>query len=210
MLMSVTSFSQAKRERCNCPENSFAGTSPDTSFVLSNGKKILLCGYINPGVKPATYSEFILATCGEPGIIDFWDATETCSIRSVNDTLIVENLVNLPTGKNRAFKETVWSTARIFYMDKLAVRAKTVNRNIPKYSEADITKTLKEYERSTGGISDEKIKLANRLFMAAISGDKKARQYFKACKTRFGKLDGALSEEYSDLSAMLAQWDDQK
>ena len=49
--------------------------------------------------------------------------------------------------------------------------------------------------------------IVNKLFIATISGDKKARQYFKEFKNKFGTLDGAFSEEYNDLTTMLELWD---
>jgi hypothetical protein len=66
---------------------------------------------------------------------------------------------------------------------------------------------LKTYETAKPGLDDSKMEIANKLFIATISGDKKARQYFKEFKSKFGTLDGAFSEEYSDLTAMLELWD---
>jgi hypothetical protein len=51
------------------------------------------------------------------------------------------------------------------------------------------------------------LEIANKLFIATISGDRKARQKFKEFNNKFGTLDGAFKEEYSDLTAMLELWD---
>jgi hypothetical protein len=210
ILSSTITYGQTKDKQCNCPKNDYTGSMPDTTFKLSNGKKIVLCGYKNPDSKQTNYSEFVLAVCGQTKIINFWDATETCYLKTKKDTLFVENLVNLPTGKNRIYKETVWATDKIFFKGPTAIKIYTVNKQISKYTRQDIAKTLKEYETSSGELGDKKMELANRLFVATISGDKKARKYFREFRTRFGKLDGAFSEEYRDLTAMLGQWDKQE
>ncbi len=208
ILSSIFVYGQTNSNVCNCPKNEYVGTKSDTIFKLLNGKQIVLCGYKNPESKPTNYSEFVLAVCGKTKIIDFWDGTETCYLNVKKDTLIVDEIVILPVGNRRTYKATVWATNKIFFVGQSVVKTYTVNKNIPKYHEADIAKTLKEYEISKGTLSDGKMELANRLFIATISGNKKARKYFREFRTRFGELDGAFSEEYSDLSAMLSQWDE--
>ena len=67
-------YGQTNKASCDCPKTQFAGTKVDTTFHLSNGKTIVLCGYKNPHSKPTTFSEFVLSVCGQDSIIDFWDA----------------------------------------------------------------------------------------------------------------------------------------
>lgn len=106
---------QNQKLNCDCPKTQFAGTKADTSFNFSNGKIIVLCGYENPDSKPKTYSEFILAVCGQDTIIDFWDAMMTCRFKVKNDTLLVEHLQYLPTGKDFKYQETVWTIEKIYF-----------------------------------------------------------------------------------------------
>lgn len=200
-------FGQAKKAMCDCPKTQFAGTKADTAFHFSNGKTIVLCGYKNLESKPATFSEFVLSVCGQDTIIDFWGAALYCRLKTKNDTLLVDQLHNLPTGKNFAYQETIWTTEKIYFSGQKTVRKLLVNRKIRKYSPAEIQAVLKEYETAKSGLDDRKMEIANRLFVAAISGDKKARHYFKEFKGKFGTLDGAFSEEYSNLTAMLELWD---
>ncbi|TGE23745.1 hypothetical protein E5K00_00595 [Hymenobacter aquaticus] len=200
-------YGQTKATSCDCPKTQYAGTKSDTTFHLSNGKTIVLCGYKNPDSKPATFSEFILAACGQGKIINFWGATLTCRLRVNKDVLLVDNLRNLPTGKGLKYQETVWTTEKIFFSGQKVIREVTVNRQIRKYSQDEIQTVLKMYKTATPGLNDSKMKLANKLFIATISGNKNARQYFKEFKSRFGTLDGAFAEEYHDLTAMLELWD---
>jgi hypothetical protein len=200
-------YGQTKNVSCDCPKTQYAGTKADTTFHLSNGKTIVLCGYKNPDSKPTTFSEFILSVCGQDKIIDFWGAVLTCRLKINKDTLLVDQLQNLPTGKNFKYQETVWTTEKIFFSGQRVVRKIAVNRQIKKYNHDEIQTVLKTYETAKLGLDDSKMEIANKLFIATISGDKKARQYFKEFKAKFGTLDGAFSEEYRDLTAMLELWD---
>ncbi|MEO6456471.1 MAG: hypothetical protein ABIN97_20510 [Ginsengibacter sp.] len=203
----ATDYGQTKKVSCHCPKTQFAGTKADTTFNLSNGKTIVLCGYKNPDSEPTTFSEFILAVCGQDTIIDFWSAVLTCRLKVHKDTLIVDQLENFPTGKNFKYKEIVWATEKIYFRGQKVVRKFIANRQIRKYNHDEIKAVLNTYETAKYGLDDNKMEIANKLFIATISGDKKARQYFKEFKNKFGTLDGAFAEEYSDLIAMLQLWD---
>ncbi len=200
-------YGQTKNGSCDCPKTQYAGTKADTTFHLSNGKTIVLCGYKNPDSKPTTFSEFILSVCGQDTIIDFWGAVLTCRLKVNKDTLLVDQLQNLPTGKNFKYQETIWTTENIYFSGQKLVRKLVVNRRIRKYSQDEIQSVLKTYEKAKTGLDDSKMEIANKLFIATISGDKKARQYFNEFKSKFGTLDGAFAEEYSDLTAMMELWD---
>ena len=203
----TTLYGQTKKTSCHCPKTQYAGTKADTTFTLSKGKRIALCGYKNPKSKPTTFSEFVLAVCGQDTIIDFWGAVLTCRLKVDKDTLLIDELQNLPTGKNFKYQETVWTTEKIYFRGERIVRKLAVNKQIRKYNQNEIQLVLRTYERAKPGLDDDKMELANKLFIATISGNKKARQYFNEFKNKFGELDGAFSEEYSDLTAMLQLWD---
>jgi hypothetical protein len=200
-------YGQTNKTSCDCPKTQFAGTKAEATFHLSSGKTIVLCGYKNPESKPTTFSEFVLSVCGQDSIIDFWDAALTCQLKVNKDTLLVEQLQNLPTGKNFKFQETIWATEKIYFREQKLIRQIVVNRQIRTYSQDEIQSVLTTYETAKTGLDDSKMEMANKLFIATISGDKKARHYFKEFKSKFGTLDGAFAEEYSDLTAMLALWD---
>lgn len=202
----TSAYGQTKKTSCDCPKTQFAGTKADTTFYLSNGKTIVLCGNKNPDSKPTTFSEFILAVCGQDTIIDFWGAVMTCRLKVKKDSLLVVQLQNLPTGKNFKFQETIWTTEKIYFSGQKLVRKLEVNSQIRKYSLGEIQSVLKTYETATPGLDESKMEIANKLFIATISGDKIARQYFKEFKNKFGPLDGAFAEEYSHLAAMLKLW----
>lgn len=210
LLISASVYGQIRKVSCDCPKTQYAGTKADTTFFLSNGKAIVLCGYRNPDSSPVTFSEFILAVCGQDTIIDFWEAELTCRLKVHDDTLLVDQLQNLPTGKNFRFQETVWATEKIHFSGPKLVRKIVVNREIGGYTREEIQAVLQSYETAKPKIDNSKMEIANKLFVATISGSNKARQYFSEFKTKFGTLDGAFAEEYNALTAMLELWDNKE
>ncbi|WP_438967240.1 hypothetical protein [Flavobacterium sp.] len=194
---------------CKCAENKFTGTKSDTIYNLSNGKSIALCGYRNTENKPVNFSEFVLSVCGQNEVIEFWNATETCNLKVNKDTLYVEELINLPTEKNRKYITTVWNINKIYFENEDVKKTNSLNKKIRKYSKEEILTTLKEYENADQELNEDKMVLVNRLFISIISKNNKAREYFYEFGDKY-KLDGAFSEEYSDLKAMLKLWENQK
>ncbi len=203
-------YGQTKKVSCDCPKTKYAGTKADTTFHLSNGKTIVLCGYKNPDSKPTRFSEFILSVCGQDTIIDFWGAMLICQLKVNKDTLLVDDLRNLPTGINFEYKETVWTTEKIYFSRQKLIRKLVVNRQIRKYSPDEIQTVLKTYEKSSHKLDDSNLNITNKVFIATISGDKKARQYFRQFKSKCGVLEGAVAEEYIKLTTMLELWDRKK
>ena len=194
-------------QRCDCPKTIYAGTKADTIFYLSNGKSIVLCGYKNPESSPTNYSEFVLAVCGVDTIIDFWKALLTCEVRVIKDTLLVVQLENLPLGKNFQYQETPWTFEKIYFYKGNLERKLSINKKITIYSQRQIETVIVDFESQKPEFNDKIMNLANKLFIASISGDKKARKYFFDFPTKFGPLDGAYKEEYMYLTRMLQQWD---
>jgi hypothetical protein len=201
-----TSFGQIKNISCDCPKKYYSDIKEDTIFHFLNGKALVVCGYKNPDV-PITFSEFVIAVCGHDTIIDFWDATLTCRLKFKKDTLCVEELQNLPIGKNFEYQEIVWTTEQIYFDEQNVIKKLFINKQIRKYNQAEIQSVLKEFERAKFGFDENKSVILNRLFIATISGNKIARKYFGEFEHKFGTLDGAYAEEYGDLREMLGVWD---
>ncbi len=207
-ILVCASFQAQTTERtCDCPKTQYAGTKADSIFFLHGEKSIVLCGYKNKNNVPVTYSEFILSVCGQENIIDFWDAMQTCQLKVNHDTLLVEELKFLPSGEYFSFQPTVWIIEKIYFVNEKLVRRVEVNRKIRKYTTKEIQQVLIAFNTAAKGLDDSKMELANKLFIASISDNKKARKYLKDFEHKFGTLDGAFAEEYEDLVGMLELWD---
>lgn len=200
-------YGQTKSDSCNCPSSKYAGTKADTVFHLSTHKSIALCGYKNPDSKPATYSEFVLAVCGKSEIIGFWDALVICQLTVNQNHLVIEQVESLPTGSKFQFQDVIWTIEKLSFDKDVLIRTKEVNRTIKKYNSTQIQTVLAAFEKTKPGITDVKMKIVYQLFMATISGNKKARTYFNTFENKVGTLSGANAEAYTDLKKKLAAWD---
>jgi hypothetical protein len=219
LILSVANFSYSQSQNCNCPPNNFglSNVKADTVFHLSNGKSIALCGSreVNLAKNRLFFQEFVLSVCGEKKIIKFWDAVLVCQLRIKKDTLIVETLDSLPTGKNMQYKWTVWTIERIYFKNNKTVKDFGVNRQIPQYSAQEIQSALKQYERAVkkdeatnnpNRVNNVNMEIADKLFISAISGSKQAATYLKAFKNHFGGLSGEYLEWWVDLMRKLKLW----
>jgi hypothetical protein len=208
---SNTTYSQVGTPTCGCPKNIYAGTKADTTFLLSNGKRISLCGYRDTtlGKGKVYFREFVLSPCGENKIIKFWEALKICKLAVVKDTLYVNTMVDLPIGKRMRSMETVWTIEPIYFVKGKVVRDLRVNTRIPKYNAQQIATVLETYNRAANNNSEATSDLADRLFVSTISGSKTARSYLSTFTKRFSMLDGIYLEYYDELIRMLKLWDEQ-
>lgn len=202
-------FGQKLHPNCSCPKTIYAETHPDTVFYLTNGKSIALCGNRDiETVKGKTlYSEFVLSPCGSDKIIKFWGALKLCQITVVKDTLIVQELINLPVGKNMSYLETIWTVEHIYYDRGIPVTDLCINPQFPKYNESQKNKVLILYKHSPDVNNDNTIEIADKLFISTISGSQQARNYLINFRNKFKTLDGVYLEGYDDLIRMLKLWD---
>jgi len=207
ILTCLTAYGQKSKVSCDCAKSMYAGTKADTTFHMSNGKTIVLCGYKNPESNPTDYSEFILSVCGQDTIIDFWGALKTCRLKVSKDTLLVQEIESLPLGKNFKYIPTHWSTEKIYFKGQKTLRKLFVNRQIRKYSQDEISQVLKTVENAKKGQDVDKEQIEYRLFIATISGNKTARQYFTEYMTKFYPVGAADEEQYDYLVKMLKLWD---
>ncbi|WDF70351.1 hypothetical protein PQ465_08210 [Sphingobacterium oryzagri] len=198
---------QAVAEGCACPENNYAPREAAAVYTFSQGNAIALCGYRITDEPNALYSEFVLSVCGTDQIIDFWDAMTVCRLYMQQDTLHVQTLYELPVGKDFAVEETVFLIEKLSLQGNEIERSMQLNRFLKKYNHSQIQQVLAHYRQLKREPSNEAMSILSRLFVAAISGSKEARQYLVKFRKDFHILDGAYSEAYHELLAMLAQWD---
>jgi hypothetical protein len=211
-IVPVFAFGQNRTPACKCPTSMYSGTKADTIFHLSGNASIVLCGGKDTGIikGKVLYSEFVLSVCGSDKIIKFWGALQLCNLKVRKDRLIVETMVYLPVGKSMAYQETVWTIEHIGVVKNKVVRDSVINPQLPKYIKSQVNGVLNLYKSTPNLNNDKTIELADRLFVSAISNDKKARYYLLNFKNKFTNLDGVYAEEYDTIISMLKLWDDTK
>jgi hypothetical protein len=205
----VVSLGAAEGNCDKCVDSQFAASEPDTTFIFSNGSKLLICGYSELSEGRKIYSEFVLSECGKDSIIDFWSAVEEYEIIFEQDTLQLQKLELLALGNNLEFVKEKWLTEYFFYKNGKLQREIKLNPKV-KYSQSQIDQSLQEYEstqwqKQVGAneeYTEKKMKLANNLMIAAASGSEKAEVYFKEFKSKF-QPDGAYLEWYEQMVELL-------
>lgn len=200
----------ASKGNCDtCAASKYVESEPDTAFTFSNGSKLLICGYLELREGKKIYSEFVLSECGNDSIIDFWSAVEEYEIQFEQDTLQLQKLELLALGNNVELVKEKWLTEYFYYENGKLKREKKLNSEI-KYSQKQIDQSLQEFEsthwQKQNGASEEyteqKMKLANSLMIAAASGSEKAEMYFREFKNKF-QPDGAYLEWYQQMIGLL-------
>jgi hypothetical protein len=205
----IFAFSQ-NMKKCECLKTAHETGNESEVFEFPKGKKIMLCGSINTENGNTNYFEFVLFVCGKQTIIDFWDATKICEVNKVQDTLFVNQTVDLPIGKNFDMEQTVWQVDKLFFVGEQLSIKKTKNRDISLYNEKQIAAIIKTYQATkpiTVDTDDKKIALFSKLFVGTISGDETCRKYFIAFKNDYKIVGTAIEDEYNELIAKLETWD---
>jgi hypothetical protein len=208
LILSHFSFAQKLTIGCNCPLP-YSGGKVDTTFKLSSGYSISLCGsreteYIK---EKTLYEGFVLFECGIDTAIKFWGEVTICDLAVLKDTLFVKTVVSLPVGNNMAAENIYWEIERIYPKDGRMTRDSTVNRFVPRYTASQIVTVLKLYDNTPDQNSEKTADLMDKLLIATISGSEKAKNYLKNFHKKFTLLDGAIFEQYDDDIRMLEEWE---
>lgn len=217
LLISFSLFScQSQERKLSVKGTSYSPISqieqqegPDTIFTFKDGSQISITGYSEMVDGRKLFSEFNLKEYKSNKLIEGWSAIEQCEIFFLNDTLHINQLGLFALGKKNKFETHAWKLNHYFKVGKEIKRSTVFNKKL-KLGKAEIESTLKDYESTvwqTQIQSDEeyigaKMNLANRLMLAAISGNKKGSEYFKEFKTKF-KPDGANAEWYNEMKVIL-------
>ncbi|MBB3054866.1 hypothetical protein [Mucilaginibacter gotjawali] len=202
-------FGQLKLSGCKCAASKYADSKADTVFQLPGNVAIALCGAQEKNIikGKVLYREFVLSVCGAKQIIKFWEAVKICNVKTANGELLVQELVDLPVGKDMTYNETVWTTEHIYFSKGKLVRDSVINRRIPKYSAKQVNNVLNLYQYTPNINNEATINLADKLFISALSGSAKAKAYLVNFKKKFTMLDGVNLENYDTLLRRLRSWE---
>ena len=201
-------YSPAIAQKCPCPSDSNFGNQPKPlkTFTFSGKQTIGLCGDFEKTKHDTIYSECSLYICGQPKAIGEWGALEPFKIRKQKDTLFVDDLYYLPTGKNLAEVQTTFYIHKFFFKNSQLQEVDFFRKGVRLYNKKEIAQVLNQYKGLSKGNSDHTIEVANRLFWAYVSGSKQAEIYFTKIEEKFGPFDGAIAEEWDDIWATYLLW----
>jgi hypothetical protein len=205
LCLTITSWGQTNDSNCRCYGYDSARAKPTKSFNLTNGKTIILCdAYVEDYKNESLFAGFNLQECGQDGVIGSWDAL--CRIKTILDTLIIEEMKSLPVGDNFIYELTVLRIKKLYFKSGQIQSEASFSKKIRKYNQQEITSVLREAGAKRGKWKLNDFDLMYKLFIAAISGDDTARSYLTD-ETNFEWIDGASTGEgYRDIVFMLNNW----
>lgn len=156
------SYGQTHSKTCLCSESQIkTDTKPDTIFYLQNGIPISFCGYKFNYSQPVVYLKFILAFCLPDTLlhIDIWNANQSCHIRTIGDTLLVDDI-------DTKFTEKI-------YLRGLSIIRKTVKTKTTWVSKKEapiktVERIFKEYIKQSENIDALKNKEAMKIALQLL------------------------------------------
>ncbi len=193
------------------PDSSYYGSDSrkKTFFEFSNGKSICLSGWMEIEDEKEIYSEFNLRDCDTGEVLDERGALEECILSLSSDTLWVYELEHFARGEDHALVKFPWKIGAHYYGDDGFKYSEWFNENL-RYDQQTIELVLKEYETTKWRTQQEDSEyvdfhlmgLANKLMIAAISGNQTSEMYFNEFRIRV-KPDGYLLQWYTKMERIL-------
>lgn len=187
---------------CKCAAGDSTTKSPDSVFVFRNGMTLALCGSITVDTREVTFSAFRMILCGPDSVVGTWDENKTCRILFNRDLLTVQGMFNLPVGPGFNYKPVPLLLDQ-FSFDGSVLKRKTRVGDLKRLKPAEAAKVVRDYEAMAKPVTENPEDPLNRLFMAAVSGNKSAYRHFMGFATDNPELDGDTQIQFNELLALL-------
>jgi hypothetical protein len=205
---SVNQDSIKKSSDCFCFDGIGSKSSdlPIINFEFANGKKIVVCGFVDKEMEGVTVSEFNVFDCLTGKSLTEYDATQVCRLVENNDTLQISEYKYLPILKNHEWELIKISEQFITTKENEIV----VSKLKPKVESFQIDKTTAENFLMTlekgKGIGENWEKEIGFLEALSIMGNNKAWNILKKYESFTGQeTDGAIAETWKDAIATV-EW----
>jgi len=205
-LLSNATIAQSKKNACHCPQAQKV-VDADIRFQFTNGTKIGLCGEMETEEGLQLFSEFVLFECGKKQSIGDWKKEAEYIIEVKRDTLFVVEMESLPTGDNFEFEYNRWMIEKLWFNGKKWLRKKELNLRFHRFDQAEIDNVLEEYEENIHRAPDAGSDMPAKLFVAAVSGNEKARSYLLSVLKGQTIQEGGPDQKADGFLDLLNQWD---
>ena len=193
---------------CKC-FNGIGSSKGDTAILtmkFSNGQNISICGFLDKKMEGIILSEFNVFDCNSGKSLTEYDATQICRIMEKSDTLIIQELKYLPTGKNWTWNLIQIGEQIITTEDKEILTAELLPK-LEKFTidDNDIQVFLNSLKKGSGHNSEWELEIG-KLETLTLLGNEKAKSILENYEEFTGqKTDGALAETWKDAKAT-TQW----
>ena len=197
-----------KVNSCNCFDG-IGSTKGDTSALkinFTNGQSISVCGFVDKEMEGMIISEFNVFECNSGKSLTEYDAMQICRLVEKSDTLVIQELAYLPTGKKWAWNLIQIGEQIITTKDKNIV----VTKQEPKLEQFSIDDTdaeifLNSLKKGKGHSNDGELEIS-KLEALTLLGNDKAKYILENYEEYTGQeTDGAVRETWKDARATI-EW----
>ena len=196
-------------QNCVCdPESCFAEvlTEPQSTYTFSDGTKVKICAPVQVIIdddKQIYYTYLTTSICNGKVEIPFVDISDRFifSASFDKDTLTVSKYLSIPNGHgNTRYQSMKWEINNVYIKDGILTnQAQLIFKHSPysPYEEKHIIKAFEAGPKELiGGIE----RLYTRLFVMALTGNEKAKNYFLHFEKLYKKLDDDAIHDYKYLA----------
>jgi len=175
------------------------GNDPIHTFEFSNGKKVIVCGYLDKETEDYTISEFNIFDCETEKSLVEYGATEICRIVEKKDTLQINEYEYLPILKNFESKLVKIGNQTITIKNNKYI----VSKIVPDVESFEIEDSVAEnfllnLKKGEGFGNNWETEICF-LEVLSIKGNEKAWEILKNYETFVGQeTDGAIAETWKD------------
>ena len=199
---------EIKEISCKCFDG--IGSSKDDTPILelnfSSGQRISICGFLDKEMEGIIISEFNVFECNSGKPLAEYDATQICRIIEKPDTLLIQELKYLPTGKNWDWNLIQIAEQIITTKDKkIFVSEKKLKLEKFNIDENEATLFLNSLKKGKGYSNEWELEIG-KLEALTILGNEKAKYILENYENFIGKeTDGAMAETWKDAKST-ASW----
>jgi hypothetical protein len=192
---------------CNCFNGigSRKGDSAIFEMKFSNGESISVCGFMDKEMEVTTFSEFNVFECSKGKSLTEYDAMQICRLIEKKDSLVIQELKYLPTGKNWTWN-LIQIAEQIITVDDVKIFATPITPKLEKFyiDEQEAELFLNSLQKGKGH-NDWELELG-KLEVLALKGNEKAKYILENYEKFTGQeTDGAVRETWSDAKATV-EW----
>jgi hypothetical protein len=197
-----------KYKSCNCFEGIGSKKGDTATFVINftNGQSISVCGFVDKEKEGTIISEFNVFECRTGKSLTEYDAIQICRLDEKKDSLIIQELKYLPTGKNWTWNLIQIGEEIITIKDHKII----TSGNKPKLEKFAIDDNdakifLKSLTKGKGHNNNWEIEIG-KLEVLTLLGNERAKYILENFEEYTGQeTDGAVRETWKDAKATI-EW----
>ncbi len=193
---------------CNCFDG-IGSKKGDTAILklnFTNGQSISVCGFVDKEMEGIIISEFNVFECKTGKSLTEYDALQICKLQEKKDSLIIQELKYLPTGKNWTW-DLIQIGEEIITIKEHKIITTGNKPKLEKFTidENDARTFLNSLTKGKGRNNEWELEIG-KLEVLTLLGNEKAKSILENYEEYTGQeTDGAIAETWKDAKAT-TQW----